>query len=148
MRRLKNNTHLAKLVRKIRRALKTSGFKEAVDPEDRKLRLKKVLDYTRRNKGAYAMQSTSNPHAKVHYFIRFRQGEQTLSSHKLGVSPKARRITGGPVRKARMELRKLQKAASDKATAGNYAIVPHAALDLSKSKAWKMRQSTINGGKQ
>lgn len=111
---------------------------EAVDPEDRKLRLKKVADYAKRNKGAYEMAPTSNPHQETHHFIRFRHAEQILSSHKLGVSPKARRITGRAVRQARSQMRQGQKKALQGAGGDATKIMNHATDKLTSQPAWKM----------
>lgn len=115
-----------------------SFIREAVDPEDRKVRIRAIVDYAKRNKGAYEMAPAYNPHQQVHHFIRFRHAEQMANSHKLGVSPKTRRITGSPVRRAHMQFRKAQAIALSKAGGDKSKLMNHAADKLTSTDAWKM----------
>lgn len=119
---------------------------EAVDPEDRAVRLNKIKKYMLRNKGALDMSSTANPHAQTHYHSRFAQAEQILRMKRVDKmigkrgaqrNGSSSRVIGLPGRLARMDLRKAQAKATKKAAKKGVAIVPFAADKLTSTEAWK-----------
>lgn len=105
---------------------------EAVDPEERKLRLRKVLDYHKRNTGAMKMVSTADPHAKVHYYVRAAHASRILTNHSGKYSRKVARIVRGEAANRR-DFRKAQATAKKKAKG---PIVPHAAHKLTSTGGW------------
>lgn len=117
---------------------------EAVDPEERKLRLRKIVDYARRNNGAFEMTPTWHPHAQTHYFARYDHAASIVGNHKAGRTPKVRRLLTARARLNRLDLRKAQalaikktikKLKIDKSELHKH-IVRHAADKLTSTGAW------------
>lgn len=117
---------------------------EAVDPEDRAVRLAKIRAYAKRNKAAMDMAPSSNPHAQVHYHARYQQAAQILRMKRVdamtkhpvyGRSGSQSRVIGLPARIARRDLRKAQAKALK--IAKGSPLMKHAAVNLTQTAAWK-----------
>ncbi len=110
---------------------------EAVDPEDRKVRLYRIKKYMQRNMGALKMTSNADPHAQAHYLSRANHAGRMLAVYKTDLKPKYRRMFVNPQREERRELRRAQAKAQKISKRTGQAIVPHAAMKLTNTMAWR-----------